>query len=249
MSPMKEGVHFLDACAPEGMRLYAVGDIHGRRDLLLAMHRRIMEEILRDQPADWRIIYLGDYEDRGPDSRGVIDFLSKICAEDERAIALAGNHDVGFLDFLKFPDIDGVFANNGGEETARSYGVRLDLSSRRAAAAGHAALVAAVPAGHVDFLAGLPLSVTFGDFFFCHAGIRPGVALEKQDPEDLVWIRSVFHNHAGLHPKVIVHGHTPVEEAEIMPNRVNLDTGAWFSGRLTALAVDGKDKRLIEVKA
>ena len=246
---MAGGVHFLDARAPEGMRLYAVGDVHGRHDLLAAMHGRIVEEILRDQPADWRLIYLGDYEDRGPDSRGVIEFLSRICAEDDRVIALAGNHDIGFMDFLKSPDIDGVFINNGGAETAGSYGVRLDLASRRAFHAGHAALVQAVPQDHLDFLENLPLSVTFGDFFFCHAGIRPGIPLESQKRDDLIWIRSVFHHHAGLHPKVIVHGHTPVDAPEIMANRVNLDTGGWFSNTLTALAVEGEEKRIFQVSA
>jgi serine/threonine protein phosphatase 1 len=242
------GIHYLDARAPDGMRLYAVGDIHGRRDLLTAMHAHIMDEILRDRPSDWRIIYVGDYGDRGPDTRGVMEFLSRTCAAEERVIALAGNHDVDFLDFLDELDVDGMFANNGGFETGLSYGVRIDLVSQERAAPGHAALIEAMPGHHLAFLRGLELTATFGDFFFCHAGIRPGVPLDAQEPHDLLWIRGPFHRHTGLYPKVIVHGHTPVGEAEIMPNRVNLDTGAWFSGRLTALAVDGDRKRLLEVR-
>lgn len=244
---MASGVSYTDARAPDGIRLYAVGDIHGRDDLLVAMHARIMDDVMRDRPPDWRIVYLGDYEDRGPNSRRVIEFLSRTTAQDNRVIALAGNHDIGFLDFLSEPDMGGVFANNGGFETGLSYGVRLDLASRQRAAPGHAALVAAVPEHHVAFLRGLELSATFGDFFFCHAGIRPGVPLDAQDAEDLVWIRDTFHRHDGLYEKVVIHGHTPVGEAEIRANRVNLDTGAWFSGRLTALAVEGDRKRLIEV--
>jgi serine/threonine protein phosphatase 1 len=245
---MAGAVHYLDARAPEGMRLYAVGDIHGRLDLLTSMHAHIMDEIMRDRPRDWRIVYLGDYEDRGPDSRGVIEFLSRICAADKRVIALAGNHDLGLLDYLGSVDTDWMFLDNGGLATALSYGVTPDFSSRKSANSTHEALRRAIPAAHVDFLRNLPLTVTFGDFFFCHAGIRPGVALEAQDAHDLVWIRDPFHRHVGLHPKLIVHGHTPVGEAEILPNRVNLDTGAWFSGRLTALAADGDRKRLLEVK-
>src|SRR5690606_14674541 len=110
----------------------------------------------------------------------------------------------------------------------------------------HAALLEAMPDRHLGFLRSLPYSAEFGDFFFCHAGIRPGVALEAQSPYDLIWIRQSFHNHAALHPKVIVHGHTPVSHAEIRPNRVNLDTGAWYSNRLTALVIDGDDKQLLE---
>jgi serine/threonine protein phosphatase 1 len=104
-----------------------------------------------------------------------------------------------------------------------------------------------VPAAHVAFLRSLDFSAAFGDFFFCHAGVRPGVALEEQRPQDLVWIRHQFLNHAGLYEKVVVHGHTPAREAEVLANRVNVDTGAFRSGRLTALAIDGADKRILTV--
>lgn len=244
---MAAGIHFLDAAAPPGMHLYAIGDVHGCLDLLVAMHERIRAEISRDAPADWRIVHLGDYVDRGPDSKGVLDFLIDQCAAEPRILALAGNHDVGFLDFLEAPLVDGLFARNGGERTALSYGVSLDLGSMAAVMPGHAALVAAVPRAHVDFVEGLPASVSFGDFFFCHAGVRPGVALEAQDPADLVWIRGEFLDYPGLHPKVVVHGHTPAGEPEVMANRVNVDTAAFMTGRLSALAVEGKRKWFLEV--
>ncbi|RUW71628.1 MULTISPECIES: metallophosphoesterase [unclassified Mesorhizobium] len=249
------GIHYLDARGPEGMRLYAIGDVHGRLDLLAAMHRRIESELEYKPTADWRVIHLGDYTDRGPDSRGVIDFLIDARARDPRHLTLTGNHDVGFLDFLAEPDADGLFMRYGGIQTAQSYGVTLPAASgwfgtaETALREGHATLVAAVPQAHVDFLRSLPFSVAFGDFFFCHAGIRPGVPLESQSPQDLIWIRDAFHDHPGLYPKVIVHGHTPVPEAEIMANRVNVDTLAWHSGTLSALVVDGADKRILTVEA
>lgn len=241
------GIHLEAARAPEGVRLYAIGDVHGRLDLLQAMHGRIAGEIARDRPGDWRIVHLGDYVDRGADSAGVIDFLVAAQAADPRVLALGGNHDAGFLDFLGLPDPVGLFARYGGVETARSYGVRLDPDDGRAFASQAARLGAAVPEAHRTFLRTLPLSVSFGDFFFCHAGIRPGVPLEKQEPRDLIWIRDAFLNHPGLHPKVVVHGHTPQREAQILANRVNVDTGAYQSNRLTALVVDGASKRTFAV--
>jgi serine/threonine protein phosphatase 1 len=246
MNTSPPGVHFAEAAAPDGMRLYAIGDVHGRADLLARLHERIGEEIARDQPPDWRIIYLGDYVDRGADSRGVIDFLLALLAEDERHVALMGNHDERMAMFIRDVTEWPNFRSFGGLETALSYGV--DFALRGDVEAGHRVLAAAVPADHVAFLESLPLSASFGDFFFCHAGIRPGIPLDRQSREDLLWIRQDFHRHQGLHPKVIVHGHTPVAAPEILPNRVNLDTLAYESGRLTALVVDGREKRLLSTE-
>lgn len=239
------GMNFSDARGPDGTLVYAIGDVHGRLDLLVEMHARIAAEIMRLRPADWRIVHLGDYVDRGPASEGVIEFLVRQTAADRRILALAGNHDVGFLDFLVEPDPVGLFARYGGVETARSYGVELDLHDMAAFGAGCRALASAVPESHRKFLRTLEFSASFGDFFFCHAGIRPGVALDAQDPKDLIWIRGDFHRHQELFPKIVVHGHTPVAEPEVLPNRVNIDTGAFASGRLTALVIDGAEKRLL----
>jgi serine/threonine protein phosphatase 1 len=248
------GVHFLDAKAPPGMRLYAIGDVHGRLDLLERMHEAIAAEIARDRPDDWRVVHLGDYVDRGPASKGVLDLVADLTARDPRMIALAGNHDIGMLDFLASPATDGLFIRFGGIETARSYGVHLAPSAGRVVAMGeaalregHAALREAVPESHLDLLGALPRCAEFGDFFFCHAGIRPGIPLARQSPEDLIWIRRDFLDWPSPHPRVIVHGHTPCAQAEIMPNRVNVDTLAYETGRLTALVVDGADKRILEV--
>ena len=254
MSTLTEsGIHYLDARGPDGMRLYAIGDVHGRHDLLAAMHRRIESELEYAPASDWRIIHLGDYVDRGPDSKSVIDFLIEARKRDPRNIMLAGNHDIGMLEFLADGEPDGLFMNYGGVQTAQSYGVDLLRDAHRpdeadAIARGHVALVKAMPRSHVDFLQSLTFSVGFGDFFFCHAGVRPGVALDHQNPQDLIWIRDAFHDHPGLFSKVIVHGHTPVPEAEVKANRVNVDTLAWKSGTLSVLAVNGRDKRILTVQ-
>ncbi len=244
---MTEGIHFLDAAGPEGMRIYAIGDIHGRLDLLEAMHERIREDIAEKNPDDWRIVFVGDYGDRGPDTRGVIDHLVSARADDARVICLRGNHDESFLNFLGVGDRIRLFERYGGFETAASYGVTADFTSVEAAQATKEALAAAMPADHLRFLSELPRSTELGDFFFCHAGIRPGVALEEQDPDDLIWIRETFLEDSRLHPKVVVHGHTPVPEAELMANRVDVDTGAYYSGLLTALVIDGAEKTVLTV--
>ncbi|MGN6582673.1 MAG: metallophosphoesterase family protein [Rhizobiaceae bacterium] len=240
-------VRFSEACGPEGLRLYAIGDVHGRLDLLEVMHERIASDLQKRPVADFGIIHLGDYTDRGSDSKGVLDFLVARCESDPRFIALMGNHDEGLLEFLATADRDGLFAGNGGEATARSYGVEIDFSSDERAREGRDALLDAMPEAHIAFLSSLPRSIAFGDFFFCHAGIRPGVPLDRQDPEDLTWIRWDFLDHTGLFEKVIVHGHTPVARPDIQPNRIDIDTGAFKTGRLTALVIDGGEKTLIEV--
>lgn len=244
---MTAGVHFLDAKGPDGLRIYAIGDVHGRLDLLAKMHDSIRIHLEEQPVADWRVIHLGDYVDRGPDSRGVLDFLVASRQRDERVLALAGNHDVAFLDFLDEPDPDGLFAHYGGRQTALSYGVSMNFADPVAFAAQHEAFSKAVPASHHRFVQGLPFSLSIGDFFFCHAGIRPGVALDSQDPVDLIWIREKFLSYGELHPKLVVHGHTPSSEPEVLSNRINVDTGAFMSGVLTALVIEGADKQIMQV--
>lgn len=239
---------FKHARGPDKLRVYAIGDVHGRLDLLQEMHRLIQLENEKAPPFDWVIVHLGDYIDRGPQSKGVLDFLVNAQKRSHRILALAGNHDVGFLDFINSGSPDGIFANNGGRQTARSYGVEIDFDDSRSIRSGQAAMASAVPSAHMDFMRRLPLSMVFGDFFFCHAGIRPGVDLDHQAPSDLIWIRWEFLDDLRLYPKVIIHGHTPATEVEVRPNRVNLDTGAYSSGRLSAIVIDGANKFFLEAK-
>lgn len=234
-----------DAEAPPGLRLYAIGDVHGRLDLLEALHDTIRAEIDRERPNDWRIVHLGDYVDRGPESAGAIAFLVSACA-DPRVMALAGNHDDGFLDFLADPEDYRLFAGYGGDATAASYGVAADFRSPAARAATREALLAAVPAAHRDFLGSLPDRAVFGDYFLTHAGVRPGVPLDQQRREDLLWIRDVFLEWPQPFEKVVVHGHTPAREPQLKTNRVGIDTMAFASGRLTAFAAEGSRKWLLE---
>lgn len=239
-------IDFKHARGPDRLRVYAIGDVHGRLDLLQAMHRRILAENEKSPPFDWVVIHLGDYVDRGPDSKGVLDLLVNLQKKTHRMLALAGNHDVGLLEFLETGDAYGLFAGNGGRQTALSYGVSIEFNDPDSVAAGRKALAEAIPPSHIQFLRGLQRSMAFGDFFFCHAGIRPGVDLDDQDPDDLIWIRWEFLENPRLHPKIIVHGHTPVGVVEKRPNRVNLDTGAYASGRLSAIAIDVDQKYFLE---
>lgn len=240
------GINAADARAPEGMRIYAIGDVHGRLDLLGKMHDAIAIDLEERPVPDWRIVHLGDYVDRGPDASGVLDFLLAARQRDGRVVALAGNHDLAFLEFLSYPDRDGVFAHYGGRQTALSYGVAMSFVDPGRFAEEYRALTGAVPAAHQSFLASLPFSLSLGDFFFCHAGIRPGKALENQDPQDLIWIREPFLSCTTLHPKVVVHGHTPTTRPEMLPNRINVDTGAFMSGVLSALVVEADAKTIMQ---
>lgn len=240
-------VDLKNARTPEGMRIYAVGDVHGYADLLKTMHARIDEDLDNRPPADWRIVHVGDYVDRGPDSKGTIDFLLARMAADDRIIALRGNHDQAMLDFLQAPDPFGMFATNGGEATARSYGVPIDFEEPGFEQAARL-FAAAVPAMHIRFLAERPYSVAFGDYFFCHAGIEPGVPLAEQQPRMLMWIRDYFLNWEGLHPKLIVHGHTPQPDVDIRANRINLDTGIYIREQLSAVVLEGDDQSIMTVR-
>lgn len=237
------------ATAPEGLRLYAIGDIHGCDDLLADVHEWIAADLARDPPADHRIIHIGDYVDRGPDSAGVVERLVALGAADPRALFLRGNHDAYLLAFLDDPTVGSIYLdeNIGGRETLRSYGVataRLGLVPRGFATLSQE-MGARLPAAHRAFLGNLHLSARFGDFLFVHAGIRPGVPLDAQDPEDLIWIRDEFLFDGRDHGFIVVHGHTIASAPEVMPNRINIDTGAVFGGPLTCLVLEGTDYRFL----
>lgn len=239
-----------EARTPEGMRLYAIGDVHGCDELLADVHHKINLDLAARGTADYRIVHVGDYVDRGPDSAAVIERLARMQASDPRVVCLLGNHDALLLDFLnQEPGSGEMFFTNGGAATLASYGVQPGLFAVITGAHGGLArrLGEAMPAHHRDFLEKLRLSIRFGDFFFCHAGIRPGVPLDAQDAHDLIWIREDFLDSDADFGVVVVHGHTPTKgrEPDVRPNRIDIDTGAVFDGPLTCLVLDGTAVRFL----
>jgi serine/threonine protein phosphatase 1 len=228
---------------PDGQLLYAVGDIHGRLDLMRSL-LRLIEEDARARPRATRrtLVFLGDYIDRGGDSRGVVADLVAHQFQDFDAHFLKGNHEVFLLDFLEDPLRLEHWLVNCGQATMDSYGVdtRALAEARARPETWRQAFAAALPEAHLRFFRSLKLSVTFGDYLFVHAGVRPGVALAAQSEDDLVWIRRPFLDHTGSFGKIVVHGHTPAALPVVRPNRIGIDTGAVFSGRLTALRLEAR---------
>ena len=223
---------------PSGVRVYAVGDIHGRLDLLDQMFKRIDADYART-PAPHRIeVFLGDYVDRGPESRKVIDLLIER-GRNHRAVFLKGNHEDLLVGFLHNPSTLGNWQRLGGLETLMSYGVTPSINADAPMQAELArAFDRAFPPSHRYFFNELKTSFTCGDYFFVHAGVRPGVELEKQREEDLLWIRQEFLLYEEDFGKIVVHGHTPVLEPDIRSNRINIDTGAYATGRLSCLVLE-----------
>jgi serine/threonine protein phosphatase 1 len=222
--------------------LYAVGDIHGRADLL----RDLLVQIREDargfaSGAPPILLFVGDYVDRGPDSRGVIDeILAEKPRQQFRMICLRGNHDAYLLNFLEHGEAGPMWMDVGAAATLLSYGVspprrRTDMAAWRDASAQ---LRQAMPREHVDLLADASLMASFRDYVFVHAGVRPGVALEQQTDEDLMTIRGKFlASNDPANGRTVVFGHTPFEEPYVRPYKIGIDTGAYSSGVLTALRI------------
>lgn len=230
----------ISSAVPPDTRIYAVGDIHGRSDLLAETISRIDDDVRRRPVRHPIEVYLGDYIDRGPDSRGVLDLLAVRMVR-RQAVCLRGNHEYLFERFLwQDADIFHHWARLGGLQTLASYGiVPRSRSESESPALIRRALLEAFPREHDLFLQCLRNSFVCGDFLFVHAGIRPGIAVDLQDPEDLFWIRDEFLNSEIDHGKMVVHGHTPVDHPDIRTNRINIDTGAWRTGLLTCIAIEG----------
>jgi serine/threonine protein phosphatase 1 len=232
----------------EGRRIYAVGDIHGRHDLLTDMLARIRADLAARPHRHPFVVFLGDYVDRGPDSRGVIETLIGFQAGDIPAAFLLGNHDRYLQTYLDDPDwydlrFHWLAENLGGSRTLASYGV-LDADPARPAATRDA-FAAALPASHRGFLDAANLLVRSGAYVFAHAGIRPGVALDAQDPEDLIWIREPFLTSTVDFGFKVVHGHTIAKAVEHHPNRIAVDTGAFRTGVLSCIVLEGADVALL----
>jgi serine/threonine protein phosphatase 1 len=226
------------ASAPPDVRIYAIGDIHGRADLLIETMARIDEDLERRPVAHAIEVYLGDYIDRGPDSKTVIDLLA-VRLVNHRAVCLRGNHEALMEDFLRDPANLGPWLQLGGMQTLSSYGVEPRPRSNEAPIGLQLRFWDAFPRTHELFLQCLRYHFCCGDFLFVHAGIHPGVPIGQQDPHDLLWIRHEFLESVQHHGSFIVHGHTPVPHPDIRHNRINIDTGAWRSGILTCIAIEG----------
>jgi serine/threonine protein phosphatase 1 len=226
-------------------RIYVIGDIHGRLDLLTNMVLQIESDLGTSPVAEGVTITLGDYVDRGPDSRGVLDRLAKNPFPTEY-IALRGNHEELFEAFLHNPAVGSHWRQLGGLETLHSYGVPVAaVMMGKGFEEASKALRQAIPEEHLRFLGSLKLSVSLGDYFLCHAGVRPGIALEDQSAEDLLWIRDEFLNSKMNFGKVVVHGHTPIDAPDVLPTRINIDTGAFATGRLTCLVLERGSRRFL----
>jgi serine/threonine protein phosphatase 1 len=231
---------------PPGRRIYAIGDIHGRDDLLKRLHRLILADACR-LPADVArvVVYLGDYVDRGPASAAVLDRLVHGRLPGFATVALMGNHEDMMQGFLAgggaLP-----WLLNGGSETLASYGIRpagrIDAVALEVL---RGRLGDALPPGHAAFLAGLGLYHEEGDYVFVHAGVRPGVPLARQARRDLIWIREPFLAAADAIGRTVVHGHTITDEPDVGPGRIGIDTGAFLTGRLTCVVLEGCDRRFL----
>jgi serine/threonine protein phosphatase 1 len=232
------------AQVPPRTCVYAIGDIHGRADLLEVLLQRIQQHSGRYEGFRKLIITLGDYVDRGDDSRGVVDRLLSP-PDGFETVSLMGNHEDMMLRFLSQPADGGIWFMNGGAATMASYGAApaggWSIDDAKVIRDG---LANALPSDHMTFLRTLQTSHVEGDYLFVHAGVRPGVSLERQDPEDLIWIRDEFLRSTRDHGKVVVHGHSVAFEPEEFPtperpSRIGIDTGAYITGRLTCLALVG----------
>lgn len=234
---------------PRGHRAYVVGDVHGRLDLLDRMLEDIGADHRRRGPAKAVIVFLGDLIDRGPQSAEVVERLRTFRPGFARLLFLMGNHEEVLLRILDGEtEIVPDWLRFGGAECARSYGLDPAELKRSSPAEAARLLAAAVPPAHRAFLQGFADSASFGDYLFVHAGVRPGVALDRQTPRDMRWIRAPFLADEGDHGHLVVHGHSIAEEVEIRPNRIGLDTGAYRTGLLSALGIEGADRWVLQAR-
>ena len=226
---------------PEGQRIYALSDIHGCADLLERAFDRIDSDVARHRVARVSLVFLGDYVDRGLDTCRTLDILLDR-TRDRPSVFLKGNHEEVLLGFLQDPTLLQDWQQFGGLQTLISYGLKPSLNPSGAEIYDLArGFAAALPPVHRQFLERLVPSFTCGDYFFAHAGVRPGVPLDQQAEQDLLWIRDEFLTSQRNFGKFVVHGHTPVKEPDLRTHRLNIDTGAYATGRLTLLRLQGTD--------
>jgi serine/threonine protein phosphatase 1 len=240
-----------NAAVPPGIRVYAIGDIHGRADLLQRLHEMISVDAKSAAPGTENIVvYLGDYLDRGLNSKDLIDYLLDQPLSGFTSVYLCGNHDQHFLDFLGSPEIGGLWLKYGGDATVYSYGVRIpdDVPADKRLEHIRDRLLEVVPKRHLAFLSELKMTWTIGDYLFVHAGISPDKAIDKQEPHDLLWIRDEFLESEKDFGKVVIHGHSMTEAPDICKNRIGVDTGACYSNILTCVVLQEDTKRFISTE-
>jgi len=239
------------AAAPEGTVVYAIGDVHGRDELLENLLAQISAHASQHDADRRVIVFLGDYVDRGWQSKEVLERLSNLEMPGFEPVFLKGNHEEALLSFLDDPHFLESWRQYGGLETLHAYGLK-DLNFRADEDYlhnVHSEFVTALPAHHRTFLLGLPSKYELGGYLFVHAGVRPGVPLEKQQEHDLRWIRDEFLNSRQDFGKRIVHGHCPEEDPQVRPNRIGIDTGAYITGVLTAAVLKGTNVSFLKTTA
>ena len=234
---------------PKGSRAYAIGDVHGRLDLMIELLQRIESDNAARRPARTFLVFLGDLVDRGPDSSGVIEHLLRHPPRFARTVFLAGNHEEAFLRVIGGDtSVVPSWLIYGGKECAQSYGISGGWLLGASPAAVAAEVRRAVPPEHAEFVASFGDTFRFGDYLFVHAGIRPGVAIEAQVQQDLRWIREGFLDDRTDHGLIVVHGHTISPEVEELPNRIGIDTGAYRTGILTAVGIEGGERWFLQTE-
>lgn len=230
-------------------RVYAVGDVHGRIDLLEGVLSRIDADRASAPPDRIVEIFIGDYVDRGPSSRAVLDRLAQR-VQTHGTVLLRGNHEALLLAFLSDPTILAEWQRLGGLQTLLSYGLKPPISASTAQQIELAAeFRRTIPDAHKKLLRNMPRSFVCGDFLFVHAGLRPGVPIAEQKEQDLLWIREDFLLSKAHFGKFVVHGHTPVVEPDLHSNRINIDTGAYATGRLTCIRIERDQLSAMSVTA
>ncbi|WP_417796301.1 metallophosphoesterase family protein [Terasakiella pusilla] len=250
LDPKKEKSHHLkDAQTSENTRIFAIGDIHGRADLLQKMLKTIFHEIcdISDKKEN-KIVFLGDYIDRGNQSYEVLEILTQPAPRGIEYVFIKGNHEEILLNFLKDPTQNSSWFQHGGAETLLSYKVSMDMGKidKNQLKGVAKKLKAALPEVHKKFLISLLDSYEDGNYYFTHAGIDPNLPLTAQKNSDLRWIRDKFINHTSLYEKIIVHGHTITKDVQLLKNRIAVDTGAYYSGKLSCIVLDGQTKRVLQ---
>lgn len=236
------------AAVPAGERIYAIGDIHGRLDLLDALMAMIHADNAARGPSQDRLIFLGDLIDRGPDSKAVVERLMEVKASHPRTHILLGNHEEVFLQALRGDSVGALryALRIGADTTIQSYGVTGAEYLGADADQLLALAQARVPQAHLDFMADFEDMVFAGDYVFVHAGVRPEKPLNRQKVSDLRWIRDDFLDYRGKLDKIVVHGHSIADEVEIEQHRIGIDTGAYSSGILTAMGFEGGERWLLQ---